>query len=244
MIQQLTIDTFLNTEAPIKRLIDRWLMLDFLDGLKGSTAFIEYKDVFMSFRIPFRFGDFQFSINSGTSPEGDFVRLCQIRDTDSVLTIKHRLTGLVESEEGYQAIYTKMDFLPKSKHIVTRGLTGTAHFQLGDYSMVQATAIPTMTEHPSLWTVIREMTGKSVHLILTTPDDWLQDITSLPIHLEHISLEGNNLSLIGSQGTHFQISGVSGVRVYKRYLLFDVYNSAHGYSYSFYMASSLDLYKR
>ncbi|WP_275900753.1 hypothetical protein [Paenibacillus periandrae] len=40
MNQQLTLDTFLNTTSPINGVIDSYLMLDFLDRLKGDTAFM------------------------------------------------------------------------------------------------------------------------------------------------------------------------------------------------------------
>lgn len=247
MIEQLTLDTldtFLNSKEPIKRLVERWIMLDFLDGLKGSAAFMEYKDVCMSFRVPFRIGELHFSLYYDKPQEGDFVKLVQIRDKDSVLKIKHYLTGIIETEEGYQAVYTKKEYPHNASHIVTQGLKGTAQFQLCDYWKVRATSIPPMTENATIRTVIREMIGKSVHLILRTPDDWLQEITSLPLYLEHISWEGNTLSILGTQGTYLHINGVTRVRVNEHYILFDVYNSPHGYSYSFYMASSLDLYKK
>ncbi|QNR65173.1 hypothetical protein IAQ67_14750 [Paenibacillus peoriae] len=244
MIQQLTIDTFLNTKVPIKRLVERWLMLDFLDRLKGSSAFMEYKDVCMSFRVPFRIGELHFSLFNDKRQEGDFAKLVQIRDKESVLKIKHHLTGIIETEEGYRALYAKTEYPHNTNHIVTQGLNGTAQFQIGDYWKVRATSMPPMTENATIRTVIREMTGKAVHFILKTPDDWLQEITTLPVYLEHISWKGSTLSIKGSQGTYLHITGVTRVRVSERYLLFDVYNSPHGYSYSFYMASSIDLYKK
>ncbi len=199
----------------------------------------------MSFRLPFRFGMMQFTtVGDKSNSEGDFPKIVRIYDPASQIKFNHTWTGITETEEGYNAIYTRRDYPPHNQdNITTQGLSGKATFLRTSYRPQRANPLPAFPEGSTVQTIAREMIDKSVHFIVRIPDDWLQEMTCMSVELERITWEENMIMFEGRQGAFLRVRGVRGVRFHPNYVLFDVYNDRHGYSYSFYMSSSVDLNK-
>jgi hypothetical protein len=66
------------------------------------------------------------------------------------------------------------------------------------------------------------MIGKTIQLVLATPDDWITKVQSLPIKVKEFRLAGRTLRIVGSDGAEIEYKGVVGIRPSEDSMIVDI----------------------
>jgi hypothetical protein len=234
---QLTLDHLTGAGSTIIQVHEKWAMLDFLDRHIDRTGLMVYESDSYHFRIPFQFGDFCFA--SGSKPAvRNFCQLSHFSSKHSAVFLKHTLTSLMETENGYKAVYSRFVGSGKER-TVEEDIAGQAYFLLRDYPL-QSSRFPKLNASSTQDEVFSALKKATVHIKARVNGDWLHEIISIPFTIDYIGVSGDVITITGSHDTEFSIKGFKGIRVQADhgYIIFDVYDQIHGYSLTFHLMNS------
>lgn len=233
---QLTLDHISGPGTSILNIYEKWAMLDFLDRRCNQTGLMIYEEEDYRFRVPFQIGELNFS-SCSEKLVGHQLRLTHWSSKYSSVFLKHILTSLIESEFGYKAIYAQEVGSGKERALVGNQ-AGKAYFFLRDYPTI-VTRFPNIESSFDKSDAFQALIGATVHLKLRVNQDWVQEITSIPFVIENIGLQGNEITITGSNDTELTIKGFKGIRINPAsgYIIFDVFDEVNGYSRSFQLMS-------
>lgn len=233
---QLTLDHLNGPGTSILNIFEKWDMLKFFDHRFGQTGLMVYEDEGYCFRIPFQIGE----MNLAQAPKElgrNQVRLTHLTSKHSSVFLKNTLISLIESENGYKAVYAQEVGSGKAR-MLEENQAGKAYFILRDYP-VGGTRFPNIDSQTGQSDAFKALQGAPVHLKVRVNHDWVQEITTIPFIVEYIDVIGSEITITGSNDTELTIKGFKGIRPQPDhgYIIFDIFDSTHGYSRSFYLMS-------
>lgn len=234
---QLTLDHLTGAGSSITCIHLKWAMLDFLDQNIDRTALMVFDSDSLYFRIPFQVGEFTFSSGIKTAVR-NFNRITHLSSKQSALFLKHTLTSLIETENGYKALYAK-DVGSGKERMLEVDIAGQAYFLFRDYRLLTA-RFPNLSKSSKQEDVFTALLQTTVHLKVRVTDDWLHELVSIPFMINYIGVSGDVITINGSNDTELRIKGFKGIRVQPDhgYIIFDVYDQTNGYTRSFYLMNS------
>lgn len=235
---QLTLDHINEPGTSIINIYEKWALLDFLDRKCSQTGLMIYEEDTYRFRIPFQIGEFNFSLMP-KQLSGHQLRLTHWSSKYSSLYMKHRLTSLLETQDGFKAFYSQD--VGRGKELKTiENIAGKTHFYLRNYPL-GATRFPNIESSLNEYDVFKALKGATVHLKVRLHQDWVQELASIPFAVEYIGVQENVISIFGSNDTELTIKGFKGIRTNETqgYIHFDIYDNVNGYSRSFQIMSRI-----
>jgi hypothetical protein len=233
---QLTLDHINGPGTSILNIFEKWAMFDFFDRRFEQTGLMVYEGEGYRFRIPFQIGELHITPASKGFGRNQ-LRLTHWSGKHSSVFLKNNLTSLIESENGFKAVYAQETGSGKER-VLEENLTGETYFLLRDYP-IGVTRFPKIEPNTSQSDAFKALQGAPMQLKLRINRDWVQEITSIPFVVEYIGVHGDEITITGSNDTEFMIKGFKGIRPNpdSGYIIFDVYDQTHGYSLTFHLMS-------
>ncbi|RRJ54905.1 hypothetical protein EHV15_35630 [Paenibacillus oralis] len=233
---QLTIDHLNGPGTSILKILQKWAMFEFFDSSFEKTGLMVYEGKGYRFRIPFQIGEMHIDLASKGFGRNQ-VRLTHWASKHSSVFLKNNLTSLIECEYGYKAVYARETGSGRERAL-EENLVGKTYFLLRDYpiGVTRFLKIETNWNHSDAFKALH---GAHVQLKARVNQDWIQEITSIPFVVEYIGIQGDEITLTGSNDTEIMIKGFKGIRPNPDlgFIIFDVYDQANGYSLSFHLMS-------
>jgi len=232
---QLTLDHLTGPGHSILNIYEKWAMFDFIDRRLEQTGLMVYEEENYRFRLPFQFGEMNFSAASKMLGP-NHMRLTHWTCKHSSVYLRNHLTSFIESESGIKAIYAQVRGSGKDQ-VLEESLPGKTYFLLRDYP-IGITRFPKIENHSNQADYIKTLHGAHVQLKVRINQDWVQAITSIPFVVDYISIKGDEITIFGTNETEFMIKGFKKIRpkIDQGCIIFDVYDQTNGYSLSFEMS--------
>lgn len=194
----------------------RFLMLDYLERLQERTALIHYNDGFIKYSVPVRIGLLNFSSFPKSIPE-----ICGFKASDSAVLMKKSPESLTVEANRIRAIHHNNVWGTEKRKGVPgkfEEIPGIAQIELKDFDPLTWKKANPLKEsfHPT------SMIGKTIQLVLATPEDWITKVQSLPITVKEFQLTGRTLRIAGSNGAEIDYKGVVSVRTSEDSIIVDI----------------------
>ena len=201
----------------------KWRMLEYMEGLKSETAIIHYEDKGVSYRVPIMIGDTHFLSNSIASRPTNLVIPCTLESRHSKVSFRGRLTA-IERKEGIHYLHYNKEVDKVCQECCSKVLLETK-----SYSLLKQT-FQKYDESQGL----QQLIGTTLRAELRCDQDLVYSIETVPFKVVSVKVEGDSLTIVGSNDVLIQTTGFKGVR-YNSDLLIDVYHEHNGFTHTIHL---------